>query len=79
MLTKCEDVRRLGSRNDVKKPFENVLCQGRIQIFFLGAPNLIFLCRFFRWSYFEANCRTKTAQEGPGACSPGKFLNIYIL
>ena len=34
MLTKCRDVRHLDPEKGVNKLFENVLCKGRIQIFF---------------------------------------------
>ena len=40
MLTKCKDVRRLDAKKSINKPFENVSCQRRIQIFFRkGASN----------------------------------------
>ena len=38
--------RRLNSETGVNKPFENVLCQGRIQNFFQGGG--INFCHFFK-------------------------------
>ena len=52
------------------KLYENVLCKGRIQIFFQGVGRAPHFDIFFRQSYFEANRKTKIVLGGTGKCYP---------
>ena len=47
MLTKRKDVRRLDPEKGVNKLFENVLCRGRIQIFFENFRRVTAILVFF--------------------------------
>ena len=74
--------KRLDTETGVNKPFENVSCQGPIQDFFRErAP--IFVTFSSKVFYGRVNFKQlkyqKRLQEGPIACSPGKFLKICIL
>ena len=77
MFSKCKDVKHLDPEKGVNKLFVNVLCKGRIQVFFQRGGKGPHFDIFFRWSYFEANRGTKTALGGHGGMLPRKcFENL---
>ena len=79
MLTKYKDVR---PKKGVRSPLKMFSCLQRVQEIFSsrGHSNLPYFqaCFFFRiiLTYIEYK---KSSRGGSGACSPGKFLKIYIL
>ena len=68
------------AEKSVNKPFENVVCLRRNQKFLKeGTSNF----NIFSSVVFSGRINLKQVEEqkknGPGACSPEKFLKIHIL
>ena len=79
MLTKYPDVR---PKKGVKNPLKNVFMSAAYSENFFGevAPNLTNFQAYFFWKKcFAAYRKSKWFWGGPGECSPGKFLKLYIL
>ena len=73
--------RRLDTKTDVNKPFENASCQGRIQNFFqAGGTNFVAFSSVVVFS--RANFKQLKYQKrllGVRGHASGKFLKIHIL
>ena len=73
--------RRLDPKTGVKKPFENVSCQGRIQNFFREREPIFVTFSsvvFFGRGHFLRNLSTKNDSKGAGGMLPRKnFKNLH--